>query len=215
MKAASKHLTKVSLHTLLVGLAAFFATACSTSKIQSFEAEPSRICAGDTVEVRWQATGEARLTTEPDLPVSGTVAGADTLRLALDTTTTFKLVPVGSSRTPDEQEVVVYSGGGEDWVSVPRTSLEGDSLAIGGDSTEPGAWADLLRVTEASNPQAWPVTVQHAGREAVIPPDSASDAFRGTTRAGTWQISAPVTDGPPPDNLVVVVDLRCQLPGGN
>lgn len=211
---ASRHLTAVTIRSLLVALGGALAIACGSSKIQSFDAEPSRICAGDTVEVHWQVAGEARLTTEPELPVSGTVAAADTFRLALDTTTTFELVPVGSRRKPDRQEVVVYSGGEEGFVALPRTGMEGDSIVIGRDSTEAGAWEDLVRVTYTSNPREWPVTVEHAGREAIIPPDSSSDAFRGTARAGTWQMRAPVTGGDPPDNLVVAVGLQCN-PGGN
>lgn len=213
---ASDCMARVDLPVLLLTLGlAFATTACTTSEIQLFQAEPSRICAGDTVKVRWQATGEARLTTEPELPLSGTVAAADTFQLVLDKTSTFKLVPVGSRRKPDRQEVVVYSGGEERLVAVPRTGMEGDSIVIGRDSTEAGAWQDLVRVTYTSNPREWPITVQHAGREAVIPPDSSSDAFRGTARAGTWEIRAPVIDGDTPDNLVVAVGLQCQTPGGN
>lgn len=191
--------------------------ACGSAEIESFTAEPRRVCAGDTVEVRWQSTGEARLTSDPALPAADVTAPSDTLHIALEERTLFRLSAV-DGQDYAEQEVVVYAGERQDTLA-GSTSAVGDSALTASFEIPEDVWADILRIKGARSLSDRPLTVRHEGREAIILSDTmASGALRGMTVGGNWKLQAPLVEGevmgdpdnPPPAQLLLLVNLECQ-----
>jgi len=191
--------------------------ACGSTEIESFTAEPRRACAGDTVEVRWRATGDARLTSDPALPAAEVTAPSDTLHIALKERTLFRLSAV-NGQDYAEQEVVIYDGGRQDTLS-GSTSPVGDSALVAMFDVPEAVWTDILRIESARSLSNRPLTVRHEGREAVIPADTvASDGLKGMTVGGNWELRAPLVEGevmgdpdkPPPAHLLLLVNLECQ-----
>lgn len=196
-------------------------SACGGPTVQSFEVDPRRVCEGDTVEIRWRATDEARLTSEPALSVAGTVAASDTLRVVPDEQTRFRLSMV-DGRDYDEQTVLVYAGTERDTLGGSTTAV-GDSAVAASFEVPSDKYADVLRIARAVNLSGRRLTVRHNGRQAVLPADTMrSDALDGWAPEGSWKLRAPLVTGEvmgdpdrsPPENLWLRVDLTCQPEGG-
>lgn len=194
--------------------------ACSSTEIEFFEVQPRRVCEGDTVAVRWGATDEVRLTSEPGLPVAGTIAATDTLRVPIAERTLFRLAAL-DGKSYAEQEVLVYAGGQRDTVS-GSTSAVGDSALIASVEVPPDKWADVLRIGTVASLSGREITVRHAGQEAVLPADTTPlPALEGLKMTGQWEFRAPLVQGevmgdpsrPPPENLWILVELKCQRQG--
>lgn len=202
---------------LALSLVAALLSGCGGPTVQSFEVAPRRVCEGDTVEIRWQATDEARLTSEPDLPVAGTVAASDTLRVVPVEQTRFRLSVV-DGQDYDEQTVLVYGGTERDTLG-HSTSAVGDSAVTASFEVPSDKYADVLRIQKAENLSGRRLTVRHAGHQAVLPADTMpSDALNGWAPEGSWELRGPLVAGevmgdpdrPPPENLSIRVDLECQ-----
>lgn len=191
--------------------------ACGSTEIESFTAEPRRACAGDTVEVRWQSTGDVRLTSDPTLPAADVTAPSDTLQIALEERTLFRLSAVDGQDFA-EQEVVIYAGERQDTLA-GSTAPVGDSALVARFEVPEEVWTDILRIRSARSLSDRPLTVRHDGREAVIPADTmASGTLEGMTVGGNWELRAPLVagevmgnpDNPPPSQLLLLVNLECQ-----
>lgn len=191
--------------------------ACANPTVQSFDVEPRRVCQGDSVEIRWQATGEARLTTEPNLPVVGTVVARGTLQARPEERTLFRLSML-EGQDYAEQTVQVYADSEQDTLS-GSTSPVGDSAVVAHFEVPADKYADLLRIDRAVNLTGRPLSIQHESRTAVLPADTApSDLLDSWTPGGGWTLQGPLVSGevmgdpnrPPPRHLRLRVRLTCQ-----
>lgn len=192
-------------------------TACGAPSIQSFSAEPRRVCEGDTVMVHWQASGEVRLTTDPEMQIAGSVASTDTVRVAMDERTEFRLDVVGGEDYA-RQEVLVVTSGQVDTLAL-RTSPAGDTALVAHDSIPPKKWEDLLRIGTIASLSGRPLTVRHRGREVTLAADTTpSNALQGLKYGGQWKVHAPLVgdermgdpDNPPPEQFLLLVRHQCQ-----
>lgn len=206
-----------SRHSLFVAVVCLGLIACGTPTIESFRAEPLRVCRGDTVALHWQATGDVRLESEPSLPVSGSYSAMDTVEIVLQERTLFRLSALGGEDYA-EQEVLVYRSGQLDTLSAP-TAASGDSALTATIDVPPGKWEDILRIRSMTGLSDRPLTIWHEGHEAMLPADgSPSTAFEGVPIGGHWELYAPLISGetmgdpenPPPSTLEFLVRLECQ-----
>lgn len=197
-------------------LAALVGFAACAPKIQSFQVRPRRACAGDTVNVVWRAGGDVRLETKPDLPAAGPVARAGSLRVAVQDSTLFRL-RIGKTDAYREQGVAVFAPGVEKTIAL-RTRPLGDTAVVAAASPPVGQWDSLVVIGAARSLAGRPLHVEHAGRSATLPADSApSEALRGLPMAGSWSVTAPLIGGevmgdtahPPPGVLHLGVRLIC------
>lgn len=192
--------------------------SCAKPKIGTFDADPQRICKGQTTRLSWKVTGEATLSATSPLPGTGPIASEGQRQFAPDTTTIFVLsVTRGGKQKRAHQEVVVLDTG----APVPIViATEPDSAGglVARETAPPEDWDHDLRIALVMNISDRPITVSHGGTEATVGPRVPSDAFQDLPVSGSWTLRADLKEGEemgnpehaPPDRLRLELTLKCR-----
>ena len=201
-----------------VALAIMMASAATCSaQVLSYEAMPSRLCAGDSTTLRWHVRGNATLTAEPSISGLPNADAVDSARVSPMLTTVFTLaIQRSSKKFYARQEVVILDP------NSPRTLVD-IATPLGSDSIEtilrlePRIWDTKARVITVTARSGRPLAVTHDGRRVTLTDAAASNELQGTPLSGVWIIHAPLQPGevmgdsvhPPPDRLRLVVQFGC------
>jgi hypothetical protein len=178
-------------------------SGCKPS-ISSFSVTPRRICPGDTVDIRFKAKGEPRL--------SVVSRGSE----AEDTTTYTLMVEKRKKLAFARQDVVrVRAGRPRDLLFMVTRAANDSVEAV--DTLSGSNWESSLRVNTLATNQGRPVRVRHGGREATLEGNgSPSSAFTGLTFAGPWELAAALLPGesvggatPPPERFRLSATVAC------
>jgi hypothetical protein len=179
---------------LAAGILALLFSSC-TPKIQAYSVTPRRVCAGDSVTLAWQASGDVTLVTDPSVAVPAKLANSGSLRLAVQDTTSFMIVARRGSRADSaRQDVAVLSPKNEKILAFRMQPL-GDTALTSTETPPAGQWDSILVIESVRALDGRALHVEHAGQTAALAADSTpSAALRGLPVQGAWTITTPLLD---------------------
>jgi hypothetical protein len=181
--------------------------------IRSFRVEPPARCGPGEARLSWEATGPARLESEPPVAGLGEVPASGSKTVAVQETTVFELsLAEGAEPRFTRAEVHVISPEvPELFQAAARDCRSGTLLAR---ATVPASqWPDEIVVSSVQSDAAGPVRVSHDGTSALLSPHLASDAFRGMPYRGEWIVEMDGTGercADAPSSLFLAISLGCQ-----
>ena len=162
-------------YLLLVVQLSWLIIGCKPS-ISSFSVTPRRVCPGDTVSIRFKASGEPRLTVvsrggDPEDTTTYTLVAEKRKKLAFARQDVIRVRP-GRPR----DLLFMVTSAGNDSIQAMET-LSGD------------AWESSLRLNTLASAIGRPLRVRHAGRDTILEGDGTpSPAFRAwrLPGSGSW-----------------------------
>jgi len=193
------------------------------AEIKQFVARPNVVCAGSTVELSWEASNDAILSTKTPGSTLESVGAHGSQQVSPASTTTYRLeVQSLTGSAAREVDITVIGPGGErkigQSVANPGTTCVNGVLTVV-DDLATTSWPTGLTVVEVRLPEGVDRTfrVQHAGREIELNATSRkSDQLGGLPVVGKWQLSTPLNVGEScgtptlPPNLTIVVNMECK-----
>lgn len=200
--------------------------ACGPSVTLSVE--PSHVCRGETVTIKWTAPAPGRVsfTADRSANVSFDMTSGLPSEGSMSATVEDDAIITATASLPDEGRIansvpvkVIFRGQIE--------SIDAVGECLGATPTwsayvPPSEWSDRIRVGVVTNPTTRSITVTHDGVPAGIPADGSTDRLSGTGYAGAWSIennlaspgtnpcSSPERGGPPLDPITIDVELSCE-----
>ncbi|MCA9551613.1 MAG: hypothetical protein KC933_16365 [Myxococcales bacterium] len=189
-------------------LAAILLGACA--HVRRIEVRPDAVCANDLVELSWEASGRATLSSEPNRDDLGNVEEVGTRELRFTTTSTLTLVATGffedTARGFAQVRVAQRSqtfGEVAECDEVERrlvTTLEfGHHLS------------PRHRVAVVRNLMPRPLIVEKDGQTTRINGLSASRELAETEARGVWRLSSPLAKGETCEEAFASVRSRLQV----
>lgn len=180
--------------------------------IRSFQVEPRARCGPGEATLRWRATQDGRLESEPPVVGLGEVPSSGVKTVTVRETTVFKL-SVGDARPPKftRGEVHVISPDMPEPFQAPAEDCNDDTLLAGATVSEI-EWPAEILVTSVESDALRPVRVSHGGTTATLQPSVASDAFRGLPYRGDWTLEMDGTGeecADAPTSLFLAISLGC------
>jgi hypothetical protein len=174
-------------------------------KILTFDVQPRRVCAGDSVHISWKVRGTPHL---------------ETARRTEDSVEIIRYTIVSEShgkRAFSSKDVVTFTPA-VPTVFVAETAMQGNDTLVARDSARTAVWHSLVQVGVVGTDSGRQLLVRHAGREGVIGPDRKGNAvWRGLPVSGPWEIRSGLQRGEipgnpahhPPQHLSIRVGLVC------
>ena len=169
-------------------LSAALVTGCAS--IDSFHATPRNVCAGDAVNVTWQAKGTVELTSTPPAHQTSAQSSEGSAQFVVQESTRFALK---ASRLFSKKTALA------DVVMVARESKEFGDLAQC-DAPAEGVVLSLvlknpqvssaLRVATVTNMNARPIVLRKDNVRVALTAGETSSAFATQSAAGLWEITA-------------------------
>lgn len=179
-------------------------------KIQAFDIQPARVCAGDTVHITWKVRGTPRL---------------EAIRRTKDSVDLIRYTLFAQSRGKEvfrEIDVITFTPGTPK-VLVAETAMLGTDSLVARDSAHAAVWHSLVLVGNVVSDSGRTLRVRHGGREGVVGPGrDPSPVWRGLPGSGVWEILSGLKRGEvpgnpakrPPSHLFLRVGLVCGAIGG-
>lgn len=192
---------------LLLAISTVVLAGCAS--IQQFSVLPRTACSGDTVVAEWSATGQVRLTATPPVQGTGIQTESGKKDFVVKQPTRFVLLAkrlFGSKSA--EADVAV----------APRERSYGDvatcnaqTRLISTDLTLDHQLSGSFSVANVTNPLNRNLRIGKSGKTQELPPHDRSDAFRGESTRGTWELSSPLAPGESCDTAMRSIRQRLQV----
>jgi hypothetical protein len=185
------------------------AAACGP-KIISFDVQPRRVCAGDTVHISWKVRGTPRL-----LAVRRTEDSVDIIR--------YTIVSESHGKEARSSMDVITFTPALPTVLVAETDMLGKDSLVARDSARAAVWQALVQVGDVVSDSGRTLRVRHGGREGMIGPGREPSAvWRGLPVSGVWELFSGLKPGEvpgnpahhPPLHLFLRVGMVCGASGG-
>lgn len=193
-------------------LCALLGLGCAGPPNARFSVSPRVLCEGDTAVMRWEADGELGIgmEMEPEARAGDCAAkGRETYALTL-------VARKGDRETSRRVEVVQLHGRSAEPVVLQTNAVQGGRVIATGEKNV-ALWSDRVEVETVAACGHRALTVRHSGRNASLGPDGASsDALAGSSLAGSWELSSPLTPAEQadpslrPSTLSLLATLRCR-----
>jgi hypothetical protein len=194
---------------------AVIATGCAP-KVVRFDVVPTHVCEGTPSLASWEISGRPELSTAPGLqPLPGQGP-----RYQVTEDTVFTLQAKRWPRKPDVSESEVKFHRTPPPVKelvVVKLACEGRNLV--GVLPRPAAeWDPKILLETVASDGTREVRVDHEGRHATLTVATPStDAFRGATMAGVWQVMTPLSPNErcgdpasaPPGRIILTTHFAC------
>jgi hypothetical protein len=183
-----RHKTQVSRSALVAVLWPLVLTGCVS--IESFQASPRNVCAGDAVTVKWQAKGHVELEANPPLVHTGSKPSVGSEQFLVQQTTRFVLNAgcLFSHKTADA-DVVVVANAPKEFGDLASCAMPEQGLTLSLPLQEPQV-SSALRVTAVTNMNARPIVLSKENVRVTLLPGQTSTAFEHQTALGTWEVTA-------------------------
>jgi hypothetical protein len=172
------------------------AAAIGCAEIAEYDVQPTRVCAGESVTLRWKATGAVTIDATPPLPGLGARPSEGSASVAVPQDTRFVLTAkraFGSKQR--EWDVVALPnaapkpfGGLADCDDSARAATV--SFALG-----PPQISEGLRALEVANPYDRTLVVSKDAVKATLAAKASTAAFAQAPARGAWTIEAPLGAG--------------------
>ena len=133
----------------------FAVCACGGARIVEFNAQPRRICAGDTVRMTFKTRCTPHLLA---VRHGGTAA---------DTTAYVLVAEKGGKTATSPMDVVTFSPAATPVLAFDTDLLGRDSL-VARDSLSPEVWPDLVRLDDVFAESGRELVIRHAGKQDVV-----------------------------------------------
>lgn len=186
----SKLIVALSLPALLA------ASACVS--IHHFDANPAKICRGESVTLSWDATarGEISATSPNSSPGSVFAQGSS---VVTPTASGRYHLEVSSLVASDSRDVNVEVAEGRS-ASVAQAATDGSASCVGKVSTVTAAApAELAGATVAivtsDKDDKHSYHIEHDGKSAELTPGGSVQAFKGSPAAGEWTLALSLLPG--------------------
>jgi hypothetical protein len=201
-----------------IAVLALACAGCWGPSISRFDVTPPVLCGGEKAVVTWDARGETALAIQEE-PSEG--AASDCLASGQET---FALTLTSHSQSNEVErrvELVQLHANATEPIALRANAVEGTNVVATGEKN-PGLWESRVEVATIASCQNRPITVEHAGKSAVIVPgNEPSDALSGTPLSGAWELRSTLTDPEVktpslrPKELIVLATLRCRKLNGS
>lgn len=182
------HKTQVSKSALVAVLWPLVLAGCVS--IDSFQASPRNVCAGDTVTVSWQATGQVELEANPPLTRTGSKPPGGAEQFLVQQTTRFVLnAHCLFSHKTAAADVVVVANAPKEFGGFASCVMPVQGLTLSLPLEEPQV-SSALRVTAVTNMNARPIVLSKENVQVTILPGQTSKAFEHLAALGSWEVKA-------------------------
>jgi hypothetical protein len=160
------------------------------ASIESFQASPRNLCAGDTVTVTWQATGHVSLDANPSLSHTGPKDSQGSEPFTLQQTTRFVLSAhsLFSQKTADA-DVVVVANTPKEFGGLASCDVPSQGLTLTLPLQDPQV-SPAMRVTSVTNMNARPILLRKENVQVTLLPGETSSAFDHLPAQGTWIVTS-------------------------
>lgn len=196
----------------------FVYIAACKPEIETFKANPSRLCEGQTTTLSWESKGDTILNASPSIVGTGAVHNTASAGFKPIKDTTFKLTATrGGKNAYAEQDVLVFSNEKEKEIVI-RTKPDGHGGLLAIETLKPEVWDEMIRIKSISNLSGRSIQVTHEGKSITLSGDGTpSTELKGQKMSGTWGLRANLLSGevigdpsqPPPDRLRMLITLSC------
>src|SRR6476660_3275323 len=160
------------------------------ASIESFQASPRNLCAGDTVTVTWQATGHVSLDANPSLSRTGPKDSEGSESFTLQQTTRFVLSAQRVfSQKSAEADVVVVANTPKEFGGLARCNMPDQGLTLNVPLQGPQV-SPTMRVTSVTNMNARPILLRKENVQVTLLPGETSSAFDHLPAQGTWIVTS-------------------------
>ena len=183
-----RHLTQISRSALVTVLWPLVLAGCVS--IDSFQASPRNVCAGDTVTVAWHATGHVELEAKPALAHTGSKPSVGEEQFLVQQTTRFVLnAQCLFSHKTAEADVVVVANAPKEFGGLASCMMPEQRLTLSLPLQEPQV-SSALRVTSVTNMNARPIVLSKENVQVTLLPAQTSTAFEHQAALGAWEVTA-------------------------
>jgi hypothetical protein len=167
-------------------------SACAS--IQSFQAKPRNVCAGDDVTVSWQASVPVELSAKPTLPGTGRMPPSGTATFPVAKPTQFVLTAprlFGGDLTAEADIQVAPEV--QTFGNIASCSADERALSTVFALTDQLAPTFVVKSVRNAFPRE--LIVRKDDRAARLAPGETSGTLRNTPVLGTWRLDAPLGPG--------------------
>jgi hypothetical protein len=176
--------------------------------VDHFRAEPRNACAGDQVQVRWDARGSVELESKPPLPGTGAQPSRGEASFRVDEGTRFFLRAHRLLRDAQAEADVEVAPAEQAFGEVARCTQAGGLRAELALTTQ---LSEGFRVGSVRNVLERTVEVEKGGRRLSLSPGEKSPALQGEPVLGTWLLRSPLAPGEDCDAALRSVRQRLQV----
>jgi hypothetical protein len=174
-------------------------------EIFTFDVQPRRVCAGDSVHISWKVRGTPHL---------------ESARRTVDSVEIIRYTIVSEShgkRAVSSMDVITVTPA-VPTLLVAETAMLGNDSLVARDSARTAVWHSLVQIGDVGSDSGRQLLVRHGGRDGVIGPDrKGSGVWRGLPVSGAWEIRSGLKRGEipgnsahhPPLHLSIRVGLVC------
>jgi hypothetical protein len=162
------------------------------ASIESFQASPRNLCAGDTVTVTWQATGHVSLDANPSLSRTGPKGSEGSESFAPQQTTRFVLSAQSVfSQKIAEADVVVVANTPKEFGGLASCDVPSQGLTLNLPLQDPQV-SPTMRATSVTNMNARPILLRKEHVQVTLLPGETSSAFGHLPAQGIWIVTSPL-----------------------
>jgi len=188
------------------------------ASIHHFDANPSRVCRGESVTLSWDATARGAISASPPNDSPGSVLAQGTSVVTPTASGSYHL-EVSTLVTSDSRDVNVEVADGKS-APIAQAATDASASCVGKISTvTANAPQELSGATVAfvtsDKDDKHSYHVEHGGKSADLAPGGSAQAFKGTPVGGEWTLALTLLPGEKcgapsaPAKLSVVVVTSC------
>ncbi len=173
---------------LPVILGAALITGCAS--IESFHAAPRNVCAGDTVNVTWQAKGTVELTSAPPAHQTSASSSEGSAQFVVQESTRFAL---NASRVFSKKtalaDVVMVGRESKEFGDLAQCESPAEGVVLSLVLQDPQV-SSALRVMTVTNMNARPIVLRKENVRVALTAGQTSSAFATQPAVGLWEVTA-------------------------
>lgn len=169
-------------------LSAALITGCAS--IESFHAAPRNVCAGDTVNVTWQAKGTVELTSTPPAHQTSASSSEGSAQFVVQESTRFAL---NASRVFSKKtalaDVVMVGRESKEFGDLAQCESPAEGVVLSLVLQDPQV-SSALRVMTVTNMNARPIVLRKENVRVALTAGQTSSAFATQPAVGLWEVTA-------------------------
>ncbi len=199
------HALQQILTTALLLSSSLAFTSCAS--IQSFQASPRNICAGDTVTVSWQANGQVALSANPSVPGTGSKQSSGSEKFTIQQSTRFALnAECLFSRKTAETDIAVVANAQREFGGLASCAIpEGMILSL---TLQEPQVSSALKVLSVTNMNARPISIAKDNKPVIIAPGQTTTGFEPTSATGLWEVKSALNTNETCDDALAALHDR-------
>jgi len=168
------------------------------ASIQHFDANPSKVCRGESVTLSWDATAKGRISATPPNDSPGSVFAQGTSVVTPSASGTYHL-EVSTLVASDSRDVKVEVADGQT-APIGQAANDASASCVGKISTVTATAPQELanaKVAFIASPKDEKHTyhIEHDGKSADLPPGGTVPTFKGSPMSGEWTLSVTLLEG--------------------